>query len=141
MSVIIPHRNIADVATAATAADAAKAIMEKVGPYLDDIDVMWNSVLLATYIRPEKTKGGIIRPQDNVQEDVFQGKVGLVLKLGSHAYVDDEDDSFRGQKVNVGEWCVYKIGDAWSLNINSYPCRMIRDSGIRLRVKDPNIIL
>lgn len=138
MSIVIPHRTIGSVATSG---DPAKAIMDIVGPALSGIDVMFNMVLLGTYIRPEKTAGGIIRPQGNVQEDVFQGKVGLVLKLGSHAYVDDEDDSFKGQKVNVGEWCVYKVGDAWSLNINGYPCRLVRDTGVRLRVKDPNVIL
>ena len=73
-------------------------------------------------------------------EDEWQGKVGLVLKLGPNAFVDDEDDSFYGQKVDPGEWVVFKVGDAWSLNINGYPCRLVRDSSIKLKVADPNIV-
>ncbi len=107
---------------------------------LDDINVMFNMVLVATYIRPEKTTGGIIRPGMNVAEDEWQGKVGLVLKLGPNAFVDDENDSFYGQKVEPGEWCVFKVGDAWSLKVNGYPCRLVRDSSIKLKVLDPNIV-
>lgn len=107
---------------------------------LKGIHVKWNMVLVATYIRPSKTAGGIIRPDTNVAEDEWQGKVGLVLKLGSMAYQDDDENSFQGERVNVGEWGVYKIGDAWSLNVNGYPCRLIRDSAIRMVVDDPALI-
>ena len=137
MSVVLPHRAIGNVSRSA---NPKEAILKSVGDSLKDIDVLFNMVLVATYIRPEKTSGGIIRPDVNVQEDVWQGKVGLVLKLGSHAFVDDGESDFFGQKAEVGEWVVYKVGDAWSLNINGYPCRLVRDSSIKLKVKDPNIV-
>lgn len=137
MSVVIPHSAIN---TVSRAADPKKAIWEKIGNKLDSIEVMFNMVLVATYIRPEKTSGGIIRPDSNVQEDIWQGKVGLVLKLGPTAFVDDDHNAFYGQKADVDDWCVYKVGDAWSLNINGYPCRIVRDSGIRLKVTDPSIV-
>lgn len=107
---------------------------------LSKVNVKWNMVLVGTYIRAAKTLGGIIRPDSNVAEDEWQGKVGLVLKLGPMAYVDDQDDKFFGEKVEVGEWAVYKVGDAWSININGYPCRMIRDTSVKLTVSDPNIV-
>ena len=107
---------------------------------LADVNVKFNMVLLATYFRPEKTAGGIIRPDANKAEDEWQGKVGLVMKLGPKAYQDDADTAFEGEKVEVGEWAVYKIGDTWSLNINGYPCRMIKDSSIKMTVTDPNIV-
>lgn len=102
--------------------------------------VKFNMVLLATYFRPEKTAGGIIRPDSNKDEDEWQGKVGLVMKLGPKAYVSDADTDFEGEKVEVGEWAVYKTSDAWSLNINGYPCRMIKDSSIKMTTNDPNSI-
>ena len=102
---------------------------------------MFNMVLLATYIRPNVTPGGIIRPDTNVEEDVWQGKVGLVLKLGPNAFVDDDDARFYGQKVELNEWCVYKVGDAWSVTIGNWPCRLVRDSSIKMKVKDPNMVL
>lgn len=107
---------------------------------LTSVDIKFNMVLLATYFRPEKTAGGIIRPDANKAEDEWQGKVGLVMKLGPKAYQDDEDTQFDGEKVDVGDWAVFKIGDTWSLNINGYPCRMIRDSSIKMTVKDPNMV-
>lgn len=107
---------------------------------LSTVKIKFNMVLLATYFRPEKTAGGIIRPDANKAEDEWQGKVGLVMKLGPKAYQDDEDTTFDGEKIEAGEWAVYKIGDTWSLNINGYPCRMIRDSSIKMTVEDPNMV-
>lgn len=107
---------------------------------LSSVDIKFNMILLATYFRPEKTAGGIIRPDSNKDEDEWQGKVGLVMKLGKLAFQDDADTSFEGEKVDIGEWVVYRIADTWSLNINGYPCRMIKDSSIKMTVKDPNMV-
>ena len=86
MSVIIPHRAVEAISTAK---DPKKAIPELVGN-LDGIEVIGDMVLVGIYIRPEKTAGGIIRPTINKQEDVWQGKVGLVLKWGPDAFIDPE---------------------------------------------------
>ncbi len=107
---------------------------------LSTVDIKYNMILLATYFRPEKTAGGIIRPDSNKDEDEWQGKVGLVMKLGKLAYQDDADTQFGDEKVEIGEWVVYRIADTWSLNINGYPCRMIKDSSIKMTVKDPNMV-
>ena len=137
MGVVTPSRAVEFVSRAK---DAKRAILDFIGDY-SSIDVMFNMVLVATHIRSNTTSGGIIRPDMNVEEDVWQGKAGLVLSLGPNAFVDDSDDSFYGQKVSVGEWCVFKVGDGWALNVKGYPCRLVRDSSIKLKVKDPNIIL
>lgn len=138
MSVIVPHRAIAAVAKSS---DPKKAIMDQIGPKLDQVHVLFNMVVVGIYIRPEKTAGGIIRPDMNVQEDVWQGKVGLVLKHGPFAFEDDGDSQFFGQKVDIGEWGVFKVGDGWPLEINGYPCRVVRDSSFRLKIDDPSIVL
>lgn len=138
MSVVVPHKAIQSISTAT---DTRKAIMDAVGD-LSGVDIMGNEILLGTYIRPEKSAGGIIRPTTNVQEDIWQGKVGLVLKWGTQAYIDDENYTFGNEdKIKPGEWAVFMIGDARSLNINGCPCRLVRDSNLRMRVKDPGIVL
>lgn len=137
MSVIVPHRAVEAISTAK---DPAKAIPALVGN-LDGVEIIGDMVLVGIYIRPEKTAGGIIRPTINKQEDVWQGKVGLVLKLGPDAFCNPETGIQYTQHVNVGEWCVFKVGDGWSLHINDYPCRLVRDTSIRLKVKDPNVVL
>ena len=137
MSVIIPHRAVEAISTAK---NPKQAISELVGD-LNGVEVIGDMVLVGIYIRPEKTAGGIIRPTINKQEDVWQGKVGLVLKLGPSAFRDPEDGKLFEQRADLGEWCVFKVGDGWSVNINDYPCRLVRDTSIRLKVKDPNVVL
>lgn len=137
MSVIIPHRAVEAISTAK---DPKKAIPELVGN-LDGIEVIGEMVLVGIYIRPEKTAGGIIRPTINKQEDVWQGKVGLVLKLGPDAYKNPETGHLYDQRVEPGDWCVFKVGDGWSLHINDYPCRLVRDVAIRLKIQDPMTVL
>lgn len=106
---------------------------------LDNIKVFFNHILVATYIRPEKI-GSIIRPDSNKDEDVYQGKVGLVLKKGPMAFTDDAEIDFLGQNVDVGDWVVYRVGDGWELTINKVSCRMLADRNIKLGVPNPEII-
>lgn len=137
MSIVLPRQAIDLVSQAIN----PKAEMTKKVGNLDQIDVMYNMVLVATYIRPSKTKGGIIRPDQNVEEDVWQGKVGLVLKCGPDAFQDDNDMTFNGQKAEVGEWVVFKVGDAWQLIVGDWPCRLVRDSSIRMKLANPTAVL
>lgn len=139
-TLVLPRQNIETFAQARTPDEFKELVFKLVGN-LSDVDVMYNQVLLAIYIRPEKTRGGIIRPTSNVEEDVWQGKAGLVLKVGPNAFEDDAEYQFHGQRANVGDWCGFKVGDAWSVEVNMVPCRLVRDSAIKLKVKDPNIIL
>lgn len=137
MSIVLPRQAIDFVSQSV---DPKAEMIKKVGN-LKEIEVMYNMVLVATYIRPSKTKGGIIRPDQNVEEDVWQGKVGLVLKCGPDAFKDDADMTFNGQKAEVGEWVVFKVGDAWQLLVGDWPCRLVRDSGIRMKLASPLAVL
>lgn len=140
MSVYLNRQAVDEISQIHDLHAKTEAIKKKVGS-LHGIDVMYNMVLLAAYVRPAKTKGGIIRPGENVEEDIWQGKVGLVLKLGPDAFKDDEEVSFNGQVANLGDWVVFKVGDAWQLTINDWPCRLVRDSAIRMKTADPSIVV
>ena len=122
--------------------DPAKELLSKIGD-LSGFELFGNQVLIAIYERPEKTKSGIILADVTRQEDAFQGKAGLVVKLGPDAFEDTADYTFNfedNRRPKVGDWVVYKVGDAWSLNVKEYPCRYIRDVGIKMIVDDPGII-
>lgn len=136
MALAVPHRVIDAMSKAV---DSKQAILDKSGD-LSTIEVLGNMVLLGVYIRPERTAGGIIRPDMNKEEDLWQGKVGLVLKVGPWAFVDDDNYKFFGSKFDIGDWGVFKIGDAWPVSINGYPCKLVRDSDLKLKVSDPNSI-
>lgn len=128
-----------------SAQDPKQAIRDIIAPALPKIHVMANMVLVASYIRPEKTAGGILRPKTNLEEDQWQGKVGLILKTGPQAFVSDESYEFHPDDIpQVGDWVVYRIGDALEVLLNGttkISCRMVKDSAIRMRVTDPEVIL
>ena len=112
-------------------------IIEKVGD-LSNITVMQNMVLVATYIRPDQTEGGLFLPDSAIEEDVYQGKVGLVLKMGPAAFEDSVDEPrFYGLRANLHDWVAYRVGDSWDLTLRGVACRLIRDSNIRLIISDP----
>lgn len=132
--IVLPRRSLGEVASSG---DLKGDILKQVGD-LADVEIMFNMVLVACYVRPSKTKGGIILTDQAIDEDVYQGKVGMVLKLGPFAFESDDEFDFRGQEAQIGEWVVHKVGDAWPVQVGEWPCRLVRDSSIRMKVKDPS---
>lgn len=137
--------NLREIAQAAND-DPRKALLDAAGA-LEDYEVFHNLVLVATYVAPEKTAGGIIRPDRTLAEDRFQGKVGLVLKVGPLAFVDDSVARFGGVTIAVGDWVTYRPSDGIELFIkdrrkagDGLPCRLIEDALIKGRVRDPALV-
>jgi co-chaperonin GroES (HSP10) len=137
MGVVIPHKAIEAISTS----DYPKTTIQELAGDLDDIELIGDRVLIGIYMRPEKTSGGIIRPTANKEEDVWQGKVGLVLKWGPDAFRDPETGDYYEQRVEVGEWGVFFIGDGKPIQINQMPCRIVRDSSFVAKIKNPMSIL
>ena len=127
--------------------DPKQEILDRVGD-LSGVEVFGGDVLAAIYKRPEKTRSGIILADTTRDEDRFQGKVFLVLKLGPTAYLDDEGNKFRD--IKEGDWVVARASDGWACTLNSangvttrdaaIDCRVITDINIRLRVASPDSI-
>jgi len=140
MSVLLNRAAIDEISKITNFDRKVAAIKDKVGD-LSGITVMFNMVLLAAWVRPSMTKGGIIRPGENVEEDIWQGKVGLVLKCGPDSFKDDSEVFFNGQDAIPGDWVVFKTGDAWQLTVNDWPCRLVRDSAIRMKLIDPSVVV
>jgi co-chaperonin GroES (HSP10) len=123
----------------AEATDARLALQMAVGD-LSKVEVLSGRVLVAIYIAPERSKGGVYRPQTNVAEDVWQGTVGLVLKKGKLAFKDDEINKFHGQDVQVGDWVVFRPGDARRIQIRDVDCRIVQDTLIDAVIDDPETV-
>lgn len=119
--------------------DPADAIRATIGN-LDAIDLFQNQVLIGIYIRPAKTAGGIILADQTRDEDLYQGKVGLVLKKGPIAFVDDDRVSFHGKTAEVGDWIVFRPSDGWALSVNKVACRVLQDVHVRAKVTSPDVI-
>lgn len=119
--------------------DPAKVILDIIGD-LSAVRVSPTQILLATYIRPEKTVGGIIAPESMRTEDKWQGKASLVLKLGSKAFENDEHVDFGGFKVEAGEWVIVKPMEGMTFEYNGVHCRLLEDRLIRAVIPGPDAI-
>ena len=123
----------------AHATDPKTELLNEVGN-IKEVEIFNNQILCAIYIRPQKTASGIILTEKYVDEDKYQGKVGLVLKMGPEAFVDESGKWFKNMKIKVGDWVVFRPSDGWSVSINGKSCRILDDVAIRGRVKSPDII-
>jgi co-chaperonin GroES (HSP10) len=116
--------------------DPKEALLKEIGD-IDSVEIFNNQVLCAIYVRPEKTKSGIYLTSASRDEDKIQGKVGLILKQGPAAFVDD-GQWFTDTKFENGEWVVFRPSDGWSIVVNGVLCRMIDDVNIRGRIQHPD---
>ena len=115
-----------------------EAIWREVGN-LDAIHPISQYVLLALYVRPAtRTLGGVELPDTHVDEDRYQGRVGLVLKLGPQAFVDDGPAKFHGFKVLPGMWVVYRPSDGMRFQIGKRDCRLVTDVAIKMVLDGPD---
>ena len=124
--------------------DPKREIMDRVAPYLDNVQVLAAEVLLAIYVRPEKTAGGIYLSGGKGHtrhEDVYQGKVGLVLKVGPIAFSEDSTHRFGGVVPQVGDWVALRVGDSFQLAVGDQPCRIAEDINFKLILKDPDAVI
>ena len=53
---------------------------------------------------------------------------------------DSEGSAFNGQNVEVGQWVVFRPGDAKRIQINNINCRIVEDTQIDMVVTDPLLI-
>lgn|SRR5262245_651797 len=113
------------------------------------ITVLRNRVLVATYMQPSKTKGGVLLADNTIQESRFQGKVGLILKVGPVAFHFPEDDHIRARPKGrwrhkypkVGDWVFFRASDTWECGLDEgAPCKFIFDDSIVGKINDPDLI-
>jgi co-chaperonin GroES (HSP10) len=121
--------------------DPKGAIWKDIEPYLAEVDVLGARVLVAVYVRPKQSAGGIYLPDKTVDEDKYQGKVGLVLALGPIAFEDDTTHRFGTIKPEVGDWIVFSVGDTFGLEIGKRRCRSVEDVDVHMIIDRPDIIL
>lgn len=117
--------------------DPAAKLKEELGD-LSTVEVFNNQMLVAVYIRPQKTKSGIILTDKTTEEDRYQSKVGLVIKKGPMAFEDATGQWFGDIEINEGDWIIFRPSDGWSITVNGVLCRMIDDVNIRGRIDHPD---
>ena len=119
--------------------DPADQLKKDLGD-LSKVEVFNNQLLVAVYIRPQKTKTGIYLTDKTTDEDRFQSKIGLVVKKGPSAFDDSTGEWFKGVSIDEGDWVIFRPSDGWSVTVNGVLCRMIDDMNIKGRVQHPDQI-
>lgn len=106
---------------------------------LSGVELFHNQVLLAVYIRPQKTKSGLYLTDAHTDEDRYQSKVGLLVKKGPLAF--EQDGSwFHGLEFQEDDWLVFRPSDGWSITVNGVLCRIFDDINIKGRVPHPDAV-
>ena len=114
-------------------------IMAKLGS-LADVDVFHNRILVATFVRPERTASGLYLSDQTKKEDEYQGTVGVVVKKGPGAFVDAGSVEFFGKNVEVGDWVVYSLHSGRGLAMNGVHCRIIEDAHVDMVIPQPDMV-
>lgn len=117
--------------------DPKAVLLEQVGD-ISKVEVFNMQVLVAVYIRPEKTKSGLYLSDKARDEDRYQSKVGLIIKKGPTAFVDKDGEWFSGLDIREGDWIVFRPSDGWNITVNGTLCRMLDDMSVRARIEHPD---
>lgn len=130
---IISGEKIVELAQASDLGPAAakQALIKAVGD-ISEVQILGENLLVATYIRPEKTDGGIVRPTETIKEDEYQGNAGLVLKLGQGFFEHE-----GAEKELLHRWVLFGYNDGLKLHHNKVHCRIISVERIRAIIPDP----
>ena len=121
--------------------DPREVISEQVGDILNEIAPLGAGVLLVMYKRPNKTASGIFLSDKTVDEDKYQGKVGLVAKLGPLAFEEDENHHWGGRVPAIGDWVMVNVGDAWGFDLpNDRRARIIDDVNVKAILQQPDVV-
>jgi hypothetical protein len=123
--------------------DPSEVILTSLGSAIENIpDIYGSEVLVATAPTPE-SYGLILRPDNNLAEGRYQGKVGMILGWGPTAFLYDPrypSYKWEGPKPSIHDFVFYRTSDAWEVGVNGVSCRFITDDCIKGRVTDIEVI-
>lgn len=117
--------------------DPKEKLLKELGD-ISDIEIFNNQILVAVYVRPNKTKSGLYLSDNIVAEDRFQGKVGLLVGMGPAAFQDDSGQWFNNASFSLHDWLVFRPSEGWSITVNGVLCRMLSDTQVKMRIPSPD---
>lgn len=123
----------------------SQRLYDSYAPLADAIGVYGDDCLIAMFNRSDlgeaKTSGGIILPDQTTAEDDFQGKVGMLMKVGPDFQTKDGNAEFFGLNVpKVGDWIMVRVGDTYSFKVKGKMFRMCEAKMLRGAVTKPDVI-
>ena len=79
-------------------------------------------------------------PEQHLQEDRSQSKVGLVIKMGPDAFQDSSGSWFKDTNIQIHDWVFFKPSDGWGVTVNGVLCRMLDDINVRGRISHSDLV-
>src|SRR6185312_5199214 len=126
--------------------DPREDIREDVGAVTDTIDPLGAGVLIVMYERGKgkgeaKTAGGIILANKTLDEDKYQGKAGLVMKLGPIAFTDDASHQWGDRVPQVGDWVMVNVGDSFAFDLpGDRRARIVEDVNVKAILRHQDMV-
>jgi co-chaperonin GroES (HSP10) len=117
--------------------DPKEKLLNELGD-ISSVELFNNQILVAVYMRPKVTKGGIHLTDQYTDEDRHQSKVGLLVKQGPTAFQDTSGEWFAGENFNLNDWLVFRPSDGWSITVHGVLCRILSDTQIKGRTAAPD---
>lgn len=117
--------------------DPKEKLLKELGD-LSNVELFNNQILVAVYIRPKVTKGGIHLTDQYTDEDRHQSKVGLLVKAGPTAFNDTTGEWFAGEQFNLQDWLIFRPSDGWGITVHGVLCRILSDTQVKGRVQAPD---
>lgn len=120
---------------------AARArVREPVEPFIASVDMLLNLVLVVMYTRPKVTAGGILRTDESQDEDIWQGKAGLVVKLGPTAFMERGEFAFDPTiAIKENDWVFFSPQAGRLIEIGGVKCKVLPDTAIMGRLRQPDV--
>jgi hypothetical protein len=144
VGVAIPLRELKQLSQISEPDKWAEFVKKKIGNAIPTLTL--NNVLCAVYIGHEnlsevKTPSGVIIPiiktDDQIKEDIWQGKMNLVIACGPAVFVDDPSMKFYGQQIRPGDWVSFPNHTCTQMEVGKIPCRLVQDRFINSVWADP----
>lgn len=125
-----------------------RRIREAAGWALDKFDMKLNRVLVAIFVRPKEMAlaGGssLIVPDTVLNEDLYQGVTGLVLKLGPRCFEDSDVMTWtEADRFKPDDWVLLRRGDGggFRLRLNGVECiHFESERGIKAVIPRPDVV-
>ena len=129
--------------------DPRTLIQQQVGDFLPHINPIGTGVLIVLYERGKqhgdiKTAGGIIVPEVKLgalSEDKYQGKVGLVIRTGPAAFLEDANHKWADRLPQEGDWVLCRHSDMFMFDLpNDRRGAIVSDVHVMAILDKPDIV-
>jgi len=121
--------------------DPKQKLIEEIGD-ISSLKVLHHQVLVAVYQRPRTAMLGgktFHLADTTVAEDRFQSKVGLIVAMGPTAFANTGEWKWD-EEFNIHDWIVFPPSSGWNVTVNGVLCRMLPDTGVKMKSPDPDMI-